>query len=153
MLKKIQISRVLFEETWAGLNRIGRGATEAVAVWGGTRGSQIEVVKKVYYIDQGGVLRRQRLHRIPAEEINNLFSRLRADGLSIIADVHTHPSEWVGLSPVDEANPTEFRIGFVSVVIPSFGSGTASVREIGFHVYEGDGEWRDVDPETLLELT
>jgi hypothetical protein len=153
MDKVIQIPGVLFAETWTRLNRIGRGKVEAVAVWGGTRGLQCDRVEKAYYVDQADVFRGQRLHQIPAEQINSLFAFMRSDGLAIIADVHTHPTDWVGLSAIDQANPTEFRRGFVSIVIPWYGSTTLRIREIGVHIYHGDGKWTEADPEQVLEIT
>jgi hypothetical protein len=60
----------------------------------------------------------------------------------VVAQVHTHPHEWVGLSETDDRFVLLPSEGFVSIVVPDFGRG--GERECwGVWVMNAEGEWRD----------
>jgi hypothetical protein len=71
-----------------------------------------------------------------------LFSYLQRDRRVIIADIHTHPSGWVGQSHTDEAHPVEFRCGLPALILPSYAKPRPSLNCIGVHLYKGDGKWQ-----------
>lgn len=73
------------------------------------------------------------------------FSRLwdlcGTHGLSVIADVHTHPGTWVDQSPVDAANPMIGRPGHIALISPDFARTAPPADRVGVHVYHGSGNW------------
>jgi hypothetical protein len=151
-MREIWIPNELMNETWLGLRQLGGGSVEAAGIWGGTRTGDVEEVRKLYLLDHKSIRRHNLSHRVPANCLNEVFRSLRRDGNVIVADVHTHPSSWVGLSDVDKESPTEYRKGFVSVVIPHFGLSEPNICELGLHEYLGDGEWRELNAETTVRL-
>ena len=63
-----------------------------------------------------------------------------AGGLKVVADVHTHPGQWVMQSEIDATNPMIARIGHVAMIVPSYGH-ARSVRDCGVHIYLGSRQW------------
>lgn len=128
--------------TWQGLKSRGGEERETACVWGGRRLDDEEFVEGVYFLDDLGTSRGRLYHRTPREATVALFHALRQKGHVIIADMHTHPGPWVGLSPTDEEHPIEYRRGLLALVLPFFARGEPNLRGVGAHEYLGDGRWR-----------
>ena len=64
-----------------------------------------------------------------------------ATGLVVIADIHTHPSEWVAQSGIDRENPMIATRGHVALIVPNFAQGNLTPRSAGIHRYLGDEGW------------
>ncbi len=77
-----------------------------------------------------------------------LYERLRDQNLRLVALIHTHPEEWVGLSAVDEENQISSRIGFWSLVVPHYGREPWHLDEIGVHERLEIG-WRQLTPQEV----
>lgn len=141
--KPLFISSELWERTWLGLRARGYGQREAACVWAGESSDLEERVSEVIFLDDlPGVESFALQHRTTRKATAVLFEQLREKRLSIVADVHTHPEEWVDLSWVDKAHPIEYRPGLTALVLPGYATGAPSLKETGVHVYLGDGEWR-----------
>src|SRR4051812_20041678 len=111
----IVISNQLWEETWKGLRERGRLERETACIWGGRRNIAEQLVERVYFFDDFGEIESyEAYHRAPAETVAAIFRSLRENGHVIVADVHTHPGEWVGLSGTDKAHPIEYRPGLIA---------------------------------------
>ncbi|MDO7868525.1 hypothetical protein [Nocardioides jiangxiensis] len=66
-------------------------------------------------------------------------------GLRVVADIHTHPGEWVGQSRIDETNPMISTPGHIALIAPEYGRRT-NLEEFGVHVYQGGHRWTEVLP-------
>lgn len=151
--KKIVIPEELWMQTWLGLRARGLGKVESAAIWGGRRDSLTETVEAVYFLDDYiGRLQRSGYHRVSVGALAELFAQLQRDRRVIVGDVHTHPSDWVGLSALDQENPIEYRKGLYAVVLPSYGRPSPSLSLAGVHVYEGDGCWRMLPQRTKKRI-
>lgn len=139
---RIAVPESLWRRTWAILRDLGAGQNESACVWGGTLSGGRLVASKAYPIaEEHGVQRGCLSHRMSTAGVARLFAELRADGLAIVADVHTHPEDWVGLSKVDKEHPIEYRPGLVCLVLPHYASVAPSFDMTGVHIYLGGGEW------------
>jgi hypothetical protein len=144
----ITISYSNWHLTWQRLRASSNGQAESACIWAGERRQGNEEVQKVYFLDELPNVQRARLyHRTSREATSRLFEELRRAGHSIIADVHTHPTDWVGLSQTDEAHPIEYRIGLVALVFPFFATGKMELSRVGVHEYLGSGEWNQLTSE------
>lgn len=143
----------VWDETWFGLRRRSRGRRESAAIWAGRRTAGVEHVEAVYFLDdyRGGVQQRG-YHRVSVEALDQFFKVLQRDHRVIVADLHTHPGLWVGLSALDEENPIEFRVGFPAIVVPSFARPAPSLSLAGVHLYEGKGKWMALTDQEKEEL-
>jgi len=142
---KITLSRALWKETIYGLRVRGEEKNESACIWAGQRSPVQNEVQEVIFLDDiAGVMGRELFHRVPTFAIDKLFSTLREKGLSIIADIHTHPENWVGLSWIDMEHPLEYRVGFLMIVLPYYASTEIQLKDIGVHEYQGNGKWREL---------
>ena len=69
---------------------------------------------------------------------------MRAHGLRRLAQVHTHPSDWVGHSPWDDQHAYSHRIGALSIVLPRYGRNSPSLAQVGIHIRTADG-WQQIE--------
>lgn len=141
-MAQLRMSEELWVRTWLGLRERGGGRRESAAVWIGTRSEAVESAEDVLFLDDlAGVRAHALQHCVPRTATSALFRELRARGKVIVGDVHTHPANWVDLSPTDEEHPIEYRVGLVAVVVPSFAIGEPAIEGVGIHVYRGAGSW------------
>ena len=140
----LEIPEPLWERTWAGLRSRGDGEREAACIWAGTRGPDVWKVDEVLFFDafDGGAEAGLLFHVTSREATTSLFALLRERRLQIIADVHTHPADWVDLSLTDAAHPIEYRIGLLALVLPNFAEDAPELSIVGVHEYLGSGAWR-----------
>ncbi len=58
-------------------------------------------------------------------------------GLRLIAQIHTHPGEYVGHSPGDDEGAPFLTQGLYSIVVPMYGRrGMLPLSQCGVHIYE-----------------
>jgi proteasome lid subunit RPN8/RPN11 len=92
---------------------------------------------------------------LKADSFAKLWEVCRAQGLTVVADVHTHP---VGPSQSrsDRANPMFALKGHVALIVPRFAKGNPRPRDLGLYVYQGNHQWLShsgSDVSRLLRLT
>lgn len=152
-MKPIMVTQQLWEETWIGLRARGNGRREAACIWSGKRSPDGDIARSVTFLDDlPGVRASARYHRLSRETIKALFDLLRERQEVIVADIHTHPSDWVDLSPTDEEHPIEFRRGLPAMIIPNFAKFAPALDGLGLHEYLGDGKWRRLDSEEVEQV-
>ena len=143
--RRLIVPRGLWLETWDGLRARGQGEREAACVWGGTRSGHVERAEHVAFIDDHGPVNAHKLSHVAfPDTVYRCLEHLRERRLVVVADVHTHPELWVGLSPADAANPIEFRVGLLAFVLPRFALGAPALNVTGVHEYVGDRRWRRI---------
>jgi hypothetical protein len=151
------VPRAIWACTWSGLRSRGAGAKESAAVWAGCRCDGLEHVEALYFLDDyAGGEQRRGYHRVPVEALTEFFAALQQQKQVIVADIHTHPTDWVGLSALDEENPIEFRVGLPALVLPCFALPRPSLSISGVHIYKGNGRWRmlrDAQKRRLIVFT
>lgn len=72
---------------------------------------------------------------------DRLWQRCREEGLRVVADIHTHPGDWVDQSHIDKANPMMALAGHIAVIVGNFADPTRGAVRVGVHRYSGNGEW------------
>lgn len=143
MKQPLVIPSRLWDETQRGLGERSQGRRESACIWAGQRSPEQCVVQEVVFLDDlPGVRGRSLQHRTPKHALDQLFQILREKGLQIVADVHTHPHDWVDLSRVDQRNPIEHRIGLIAIILPDYAQRAISLVDIGVHEYLGSYQWR-----------
>lgn len=81
-----------------------------------------------------------------------LWDYCRNKQLRVIADVHTHPRQWTGLSDTDIINPFISIPGHVAIVIPSYAKNYFQLKQgIGIYLYLGNYNWEKL-PVSNLKL-
>lgn len=78
---------------------------------------------------------------IRASGFSRLWDLCDAEGLRVVADMHTHPGSSVAQSSIDRANPMIAREGHVAVIVPHYGTRPVRAKEVCVHEYRGDRGW------------
>lgn len=84
-----------------------------------------------------------------------LWDFCRSEGLSVVADVHTHRFG-AGQSNSDRTNPMVALAGHIAFIVPSFAQGNVRLQDLGMYIYEGNHMWTayfDSDVGQLVQLT
>lgn len=92
---------------------------------------------------------------LSASSFAKLWEFCRAEGVTVVADVHTHRLG-PGQSRSDMANPMVALNGHVALIVPRFAQGTVRLEDLGMYVYQGNHQWashRGSDIPRLLRLT
>ncbi len=90
---------------------------------------------------------------VPAEAMSEAGRHL-GKPLVRIAQVHTHPTAWVGHSPTDDERAYSRHDGAVSIILPNYGAALNLLSELGVHLCRGK-TWRQLTSEqakTFLKI-
>lgn len=71
-----------------------------------------------------------------------LWDLCRATGLTVVADVHTHPG-LARQSFIDKRNPMIAQKGHVAIVVPDLARRVFQVNELGVYEYQGSHRWKE----------
>jgi len=77
-----------------------------------------------------------------SDAFSRLWSKCRDAGLTVVADVHTHPRRAVQ-SSTDRTNPMIAQTGHIAIIVPNFAANPVSHLDLGVYEYLGGHEWRD----------
>lgn len=92
---------------------------------------------------------------LSAVSFSKLWDLCRAEGLSVVADVHTHRFG-AGQSRSDRTNPMVALAGHIALIVPQFAQGKVRVSDVNMYVYQGSHRWTSYsgsDVESRLRLT
>jgi hypothetical protein len=145
------VPKQLFEETMRELETRSNGRRESAAVWAGTVKDGLwkaEVVRFHHHLcdDSASALSIE----LTEEAKFALYEELAALNLRLVALIHTHPEDWVGLSQIDEENQICSRRGFWSLVAPWYGRAPWNKASLGVHIRTDDG-WYELNQLQVLE--
>ncbi len=129
--------RELLEE----LHRRAGGFREAGAFLLSRKDRGSRTIERIVYFDDidpacltGGI-------SMCSAAFSKLWRICRAEGLRVVADVHTHPHESVAQSGIDRANPMVATPGHVAIIVPHLAARGVRPEDCGVHVYRGDHAW------------
>jgi hypothetical protein len=108
----------------------------------------------VLYPTGGDVARSPNHYRVGPDAAARVGQWLTKQRCRALAQVHTHPSDWVGHSWADDHGPIVSADDFVSVVWPNFARDLPSVDALGVHI-RVEGSWKrfmDASVEHVVEL-
>lgn len=146
-LESVRLPASVFTSTIRRLALAGAENRESAAYWIGPRGRQEKSVESAVFADDyQGFESGMFFARSPARTAFLIGEEIHRRGGTLIAQIHTHPSEAFH-SKTDDLYPISHRPGFLSVVVPSFGRDVRSIRDCRTYVYRGTGRWREVLPD------
>jgi proteasome lid subunit RPN8/RPN11 len=149
---RLTVSRSLLELTLAGLRDRSAGWRESGAIWAGhvTAAGEWTATSVYYHHELGDSAEALYLELSEAGKFR-LYRELNNAGLRLIALLHTHPEDWVDLSPVDARNRLCPQVGFWSIIVPWYGARPWLLEAMGFHV-RGERGWLTLDATQLHRL-
>jgi proteasome lid subunit RPN8/RPN11 len=142
----LQMSRSQFAELTAELARRGEGRRESGAFL--LASANVErppehkrtVVGFAFYDDldpaslTGGIT-------FGAIGYSALGGVCRAKDLCVVADIHTHPGNWVQQSAIDSRHPMSAIPGHIAIIAPNYSQGSIRLCDLGLHVFRGAKTW------------
>lgn len=145
----------VLERTLTGLKVRSAGWRESAAIWAGQVKGETEWIAQCAYFhhelcnDQAGPLSLE----LSEKAKYRLYEELSHHHLRLIALIHTHPTNWVGLSAIDEQNQLCSRVGFWSIVVPFYARARTGFETMGVHVRAESGWLRLTGQETTERVT
>jgi hypothetical protein len=154
-LLDVQIVRVplaLALDAHAHLRQAGRKGYEAFALWAGVLIGTTFEVRHTLIPQQTG-------HRLPsgvcvtvdAPELHRLNVWLYQNKVTLVAQLHSHPTEAYH-SDTDDEYPIATQLGSLSLVIPNFAAEPFSLRRCAvYRLLPGQG-WAELRPDHVEQL-
>jgi hypothetical protein len=126
-------------------SRDGKVSHEGVAYWAGQRVADRVLVTTC--IAPAAVTTRGSFET-PAHANAQVIAYLGAAQLELIAQIHSHPGDFVGHSDGDDRRALMPYEGFLSIVVPHYGrEGMRPLTKCGVHLFEGSRFRRLTDAE------
>ena len=137
----------LLEDTQALMKKSSNRGREAYCVWVGQLRQGRGVIEEVWPVAaNAGVAHAH----VSLDDVLALGDRVASRGWFIFAQVHTHPGSAFH-SPVDDHHPLSNKPGFISVVVPNFGTDPAGFGWAWF-VLAGAGRWRQLSDKEVARF-
>lgn len=138
---RVRLTPRRWESLVAELGRRARGVRESGAFLLASTTGQATTVTRIVYFDDvdpscltGGI-------SMKSSAFTALWEICSAEKLRVIADIHTHPGDFVDQSDIDRANPMVATVGHVAVILPDLAGRVVAASECGVHTYRGAHEW------------
>lgn len=139
---KLKMGSQQWHELGDELGRRSGGTREAGAfLLGSRRGRTRRVTEAVFYDDLDPDCLRGDIH-LAGSAYGPLWERCRNEGVTVVADVHTHGGTGITQSSIDAANPMVATRGHLAVIVPHLAQQRYTPAEVGIHEYLGDRGWR-----------
>ena len=139
----IDIPRLTWIELVSELRRRGAGRRESGAFLLGKTGvSDGRVVAFVCYDDLDPKALLSGAVTFHGDGLVALWALCAKQGMQVLADVHTHPTENVRQSRIDRENPMIPVAGHIALILPSYGYASKwSLKGVGQYLFQGNGRW------------
>jgi Prokaryotic homologs of the JAB domain len=133
----------LWHDVLSQLDARGQRSHEAGAfLLGLERRRRLHVIEAVYYDELDPEAYASGVCILHGDAFAKLWAICRSKGLTVVADVHTHPGEAMQ-SASDKANPMVARPGHIAIILPNFAVPPMAPARLGIYEYRGRHQWRD----------
>jgi hypothetical protein len=142
---ELSCSGPLWRQLLAGLRARGRGVHESGAFLLGDRDPRrARISMFVLYDDLDPQCLDTGIVHFDGRHYGRLWEICSATGLTVVADVHTHPAgSWQ--SDSDQAHPMIACAGHFALIVPRFAKAPVRLGDVGVHRYLGAKRWETVD--------
>lgn len=140
--KPLKIARPLWNSLVAELRRRGAGERESGGFMLATAGER-HVRSFICYDDLDDNALDSGIITFHACGFVKLWDYCQKHGLCVVADVHTHPSDWTGQSESDRTHPMVAVKGHLAIILPNFAAPNAQpLNGASVYEYKGNHRWR-----------
>lgn len=144
---KYTVPRGLLEMTYLNLRLCGAQVEECQLFWLSHR-AEPQTIRSIVH-----PIHKPMGHGFELDDqwLSRFWVGLANEGMSIRVQVHTHPNQAFH-SQTDDEWPAVHSIGFLSLVIPRFAQGDASLANAYLAELREDGTWSEVSIAERLEV-
>lgn len=144
---RLSCPAALWRKIISELDRRGERLHEAGAFLLGVEANGYSEVKSaIYYDDLDANAYSTGVCVLHGDSFSVLWSRCRAEHLTVVADVHTH-SDTGFQSHADKTNPMVARAGHIAIIVPDFACWPIRKGRMGIYEYKGQHEWINRRPD------
>lgn len=141
-INPLKIHVLVWRHLLKELRKRGRGVRESGAFLLGKPGSR-RVSRFVCYDDLDETALDAGIIMVHATGFVRLWEICRRESLKVLADVHTHPSDWTGQSESDRTHPMVASPGHIAMILPNFAKpNRRALRGASVYEYLGDHRWQ-----------
>lgn len=134
------------------LRRVGRDGLEGFALWAGRASGRVfEVTQMIVPAQTGMRFEEGVCVRVDGAELHRINLHLYEHGLSLIAQIHSHPGEAYH-SETDDTFPIATTLGSLSLVVPDFAVRPFALADCAAYRLAGPGTWEELSLENLRSL-
>ena len=135
----------LWRQGLGELRRRGQGRRESGAfLLGSSSGSQRQIERFLYYDNVDPHCLDSGIVQFSGNAFPAVWSLCSDEGLSVIADVHTHPGRGTPQqSHADRTNPMIGLPGHIALIVPDFASQVVFADKIAVDEYLGGHQWKN----------
>lgn len=151
-VRTVEISRSVVESGYQHLRAVGSEGNEGFVLWAGHQdGDVFGVVEAVIPEQQGLVHEGGVCVIVGSDELHRLNVTLHKRGLTLVAQIHSHPSDAYH-STTDDAFPIVARAGGLSIVVPDFAVRPFSLSDCAVYRLSREGIWEHLSMAKTLRL-
>jgi proteasome lid subunit RPN8/RPN11 len=148
-LNTVKAKRLIRKPLWKSLilelRTRGGGENESGAFLLGLPGSK-EITEYLCYDDLDPGCYASKIIRFGPAGFRSLWAYCSEHGLTVLADVHTHPYGNTSQSFLDQRHPMIVERGHLALIVPHYAQkNTRSLSGVGFFEYLGDSQWKIFD--------
>ena len=155
-MRQVRVPRRIVEEIQDWLRIAGQVEREGVGFWAGVQLAEIAEVKASYIPRQvaveadGGIM-----VVIPGDELFRMNVWLHQQGLTLIAQIHSHPGDAYH-SDTDDEFAVMSRVGGLSIVVPDFAQLPFTLNTAAVYRLQLSGIWvalNEDEVDALITIT
>lgn len=151
-VKTVRVPLELAQKAHFRLRSIGQQGSEGFALWASVlRGDIFHVTHTRIPVQMGLQTDDGVLVAVGADELHRLNVWLYEEGLKLIAQLHSHPTDAYH-SETDDALPIVTTVGGLSLVVPFFARNPFSLADYAVYRLMPDGDWSELSDDEAKEL-
>jgi proteasome lid subunit RPN8/RPN11 len=144
----LNISQSLWQNLLSDLRQHGRGERESGAFMLAKIGSR-EITSFICYDDLDESAFETGIITFHAAGFVKLWDHCQRQGLAVVADVHTHPTNWTGQSESDRTHPMVAIKGHVALILPNYAApNSLPLNGASVYEYKGSHKWKAHKPKS-----
>jgi proteasome lid subunit RPN8/RPN11 len=144
----LRISQSLWQNLLSDLRRRGGGERESGAFMLAKTGSR-EITSYISYDDLDELALETGIITVHAAGFAKLWDHCQRHGLAVVADVHTHPTDWTGQSESDRTHPMVAIPGHVALILPDYATpNSLPLNGASVYEYKGSHKWKAHKPKS-----
>jgi proteasome lid subunit RPN8/RPN11 len=151
-IKKIVMPFHCIEVAYTHMRKAGTQRVEGVALFAGKEsGHNFEIETTIIPKQQALRLESGLLYAVDSDELHRINVWLYENKMSLIAQIHSHPTEAYH-SDTDDAFPIVATVGGLSVVVPDFASGPIEIDTWAVYRLSPKSIWMELSRKETMTI-
>ena len=155
-IEKIKIPQQCLEEAYKHMRQAGQKRLEGVALFAGQEEENVfKIISTIVPKQKAMSMEEGLLYAVDGDELHRINVWLYENKMSLISQIHSHPSEAYH-SSTDDAYPIVATIGGISIVVPDFASRAIDISNWAVFRLSMENEWVELnatEKNNLFEIT